>query len=147
MPDNEPTAANDFQIGGTHYASAFQHWDLAILCGNYYLESRVSAYVTRWRNKEGLKDLEKAAHFLVKLMEAADKDVVWPPQGLDDIGDDVFHNYATANKLDSEQAAIIQAVHTWANVTELERLQVRLANYMRKAAAEGFEAGPGYVGQ
>lgn len=68
-------SANDRQVDGSHYRDAtgvcphcrgeIQHWDLY---GNQpYLVGQVSKYVTR--NKNGLQDLEKAGHFLQKLVE------------------------------------------------------------------------------
>lgn len=34
-----------------------------------YMEAQIIKYVTRWRKKNGMQDLEKAKHFLEKLME------------------------------------------------------------------------------
>jgi hypothetical protein len=63
-------AANARQVGGKHYKSmAIEHWDYVI--ANYipYMEAQVIKYVSRWRSKNGLEDLRKAAHFLQKLTE------------------------------------------------------------------------------
>lgn len=68
-------AANDRQVGGNHYRDAvgkcphcggvIEHWDLY---ANFpYLVGQITKYVTRVKN--GLQDLEKAAHFLQKLAE------------------------------------------------------------------------------
>lgn len=60
----------DKQVGGNHYK------DLAIQPVEYifknnigYIEGCVIKYVTRWQNKGGLQDLEKAKHFLELLIE------------------------------------------------------------------------------
>lgn len=68
-------AANDRQVGGDHYTVAtgkcphcggvLQHWDL--YAEQPYLVGQVSKYVTR--SKNGFEDLEKALHFLQKLIE------------------------------------------------------------------------------
>lgn len=64
-------SANETQVGGQHYQTTYQHWDWCIeALNNRYLEGQVTKYVARWRKKNGLQDLEKAAHFLQKLNEA-----------------------------------------------------------------------------
>ena len=61
--------ANDKQVGGLHYRSRIQHWDYVLANDIPYLEAQIIKYVTRHRKKNGLQDLEKAQHFLDKLME------------------------------------------------------------------------------
>ena len=62
-------AANERQIGGDHYRSEYQHWDFVENNGLGYLEGCATKYATRWRNKHGRQDLEKAKHYVDKLME------------------------------------------------------------------------------
>ena len=65
-------AANDRQVGGAHYAAKMQHWDLCVRAfGNRYLEGNVTKYLSRWRRKNGMQDLEKALHYMEKLHEEA----------------------------------------------------------------------------
>lgn len=62
--------ANDTQIGGTHYASQYQHWDfVGLSLGSGYFKGVITKYITRWRKKNGMEDLQKARHFLVKMIE------------------------------------------------------------------------------
>ena len=63
--------ANARQVAGTHYASAdgVQHWDLIDTYRVGYLEGCASKYVTRWRRKNGVQDLQKAEHYLQKLYQ------------------------------------------------------------------------------
>src|SRR5262245_5247196 len=61
--------ANKRQIGGTHYKTAYNHWDLVIVTGMGYLAGCSTKYVSRWRKAKGIQDLEKAEHYLQKLME------------------------------------------------------------------------------
>lgn len=64
------TEANSRQVGGSHYGgTSQQHWDLVINTRMGYFEGQVSKYVMRWRKKNGVQDLQKAAHFLQKLTE------------------------------------------------------------------------------
>ena len=70
----------DKQISGSHYK------ELPIQPVEYihankipFIEGSVIKYVTRWRNKGGLADLEKAKHFLDLLIELEQKDKVPAP--------------------------------------------------------------------
>ncbi len=62
--------ALDVQVSGNHYK------DLAIQPVEYihandigYFEGNVIKYVSRWRNKNGIIDLEKAKHYIELLIE------------------------------------------------------------------------------
>lgn len=63
-------SALDKQVGGSHYK------DLAIQPVEFihknkipFIEGCVIKYVSRWRDKGGVADLEKAKHFLELLIE------------------------------------------------------------------------------
>ena len=61
---------NDIQIAGSHYKDkAIQPWDYIVQNDIPYLEGNVIKYVSRWRDKGGVADLEKARHYLDKLIE------------------------------------------------------------------------------
>src|SRR4051794_15026671 len=64
-----PVPANDRQVGGEHYKSPIQHWDFVEANGIPYMEAQIIKYVMRHAKKGGRKDLEKAQHFLEKLIE------------------------------------------------------------------------------
>lgn len=62
-----PTAV---QVGGTHYKSLkIQPIEYIHANGIPFAEGSVIKYVTRWRDKGGIKDLEKARHFIDLLIE------------------------------------------------------------------------------
>lgn len=62
--------ANNSQVGGTHYKSkGIQPWDFIAANELGYFEGNVVKYVSRWRDKGGVDDLRKAAHYLQKLIE------------------------------------------------------------------------------
>jgi len=63
------TRHSDTQIGGTHYLSSIQAWDYILANELGYLEGNIIKYVTRHRKKNGVQDLEKALHYLQKLIE------------------------------------------------------------------------------
>lgn len=53
------------QVGGEHYKSlAIQPIEYAHANGLGFAEGSVIKYVTRWCNKNGIKDLEKVRHFI-----------------------------------------------------------------------------------
>jgi Protein of unknwon function (DUF3310) len=58
------------QVAGTHYT------DMAIQPAEYiyhndigYFEGNVIKYVSRWREKGGIEDLEKAKHYIEMLID------------------------------------------------------------------------------
>lgn len=62
--------ANESQVGGGHYkAKAIQPWDYITSNNLGYLEGNIVKYVSRWKDKGGIQDLEKARHYLYKLIE------------------------------------------------------------------------------
>lgn len=61
--------ANDYQIGGKHYKTGYEHWDLCLTIPYSYLEGYATKYVTRARKKNGIEDLKKALHCVNKLQE------------------------------------------------------------------------------
>ena len=65
-------SANDQQVGGTHYhtGKAEQHWDrIYKLYGRGYFVGCATKYIERYQDKNGRQDLEKAIHFIQKLIE------------------------------------------------------------------------------
>lgn len=65
-----PTSdANERQIGGSHYAGGYQHWDFVREMGLDYLQGCATKYVARWRKKNGVEDLYKALHYTEKRAE------------------------------------------------------------------------------
>ena len=67
-------SALDSQVGGSHYK------DMAIQPAEFlhankipYLEGCAIKYLCRWRNKNGLQDLEKAKHFIELLIQLETK--------------------------------------------------------------------------
>lgn len=72
-------SATDTQVGGNHYK------DLSIQPVEYihansigYFEGNVIKYVTRWKSKGGVSDLEKAKHYIELLIELESKELNQP---------------------------------------------------------------------
>jgi hypothetical protein len=67
------TAALTTQVGGSHYKDmAIQPVEYIHKNGIGYFEGCVIKYVSRWRKKNGVEDLEKARHFLDLLISFED---------------------------------------------------------------------------
>ena len=61
---------SDTQVGGGHYKSmAIQPAEYCHKNALGYMESRAITYLSRWRNKNGVEDLEKARHCIDLLLE------------------------------------------------------------------------------
>ena len=67
----------EHQVGGTHYK------DMPIQPVEYihanamgYLEGNVVKYISRWRKKNGMADLEKARHYIDLLIQLESRRVV-----------------------------------------------------------------------
>lgn len=67
--------ANEKQVGGKHYQSEYQHWDFIFDTKLNYFSACATKYIARWRNKDGLKDLKKAKHFIEKIKELGVVDI------------------------------------------------------------------------
>lgn len=69
-PNDDQLSANDKQVGGDHYKKkAIEPWDYIAANGLGFFEGSIVKYVSRWQDKGGIKDLEKARHFIDKLIE------------------------------------------------------------------------------
>lgn len=64
------TSALDIQISGDHYKNLkIQPVEYIHANDIPFIEGSVIKYVTRWKAKGGIKDLEKAKHFIDLLIE------------------------------------------------------------------------------
>jgi len=68
---------NAIQYGGTHYKDVkYQPWDVILDWKLGFLDGTALKYISRWRKKNGIEDLQKAIHFLEKLVEEETKNDV-----------------------------------------------------------------------
>lgn len=64
------SSANEIQHGGDHYrGNEYQHWDWVCDTGLPYVLGCATKYVSRWKQKGGVLDLQKAAHYVQKAKE------------------------------------------------------------------------------
>lgn len=106
--------ANKMQVGGTHYKTDYEHWDWVIEnseLGAVYLVGVATKYVARWRKKGGVEDLDKALHYVNKLIESAKRGKVsWRrPRGgvYAEVAADT-QKFANANGLSDQEADFCQ---------------------------------------
>lgn len=133
--------ANDRQVGGAHYQSGLQHWDLVEAHGVGYLEGCASKYVTRWRKKGGLQDLEKAQHYVEKLIEYAEQH---GRRCRGFVPDATMATFAHENQLTIAETAIVKALFSWVTVEELRAAQTTLQGLVegaRNAASKPWGRG------
>lgn len=65
----------DQQVGGGHYKDmTIQPVEFIHANGIGYMEGNVIKYVTRWRKKNGIADLEKARHYIDLLIQPEKRD-------------------------------------------------------------------------
>jgi hypothetical protein len=131
---NEGTSANDRQVGGSHYAGKVQHWDLIELHGVGYLEGCATKYIQRWRLKNGVQDLNKAAHYVDKLLElhlAGRRE----PRG--SVPVHVVQQFCQDHKLDQNESAAVDALCRWHHVGDLVGAQQNIALLLRGAEQQG----------
>ncbi len=123
---------NKRQVGGDHYQSSYQHWDLIAEHGVGYLEGCATKYASRWRKKNGVQDLEKAVHYVDKMLElcrAGD----YTSSGF--VSNDHLQHFFVANDIaDVDEMRVIQFVCQWDGyVPKLERAKKHLKNLLKKA--------------
>ena len=76
---SQSTHPNQIQIGGSHYTKAIiQPWEYmeAIMTPKEFegfLRGNVIKYISRYPKKAGLQDLQKAQHYLAKLISIKSK--------------------------------------------------------------------------
>jgi 3-dehydroquinate dehydratase len=77
--DDYNTARKVVQIGGNHYVKAIQPWDamqswMTSMEFKGFLRGNVIKYVARYKEKNGVEDLEKAMHYLDKLIQEEERE-------------------------------------------------------------------------
>jgi|TARA_R110000803_G_scaffold194674_2_gene257806 hypothetical protein len=69
----EPDSALNNQIGGAHYQmGGIQPIEYIHANDLSFIEGSVVKYISRWRNKGGIQDLEKIKHYVDLLIELED---------------------------------------------------------------------------
>tara|TARA_R110000772_G_scaffold257246_1_gene373976 strand:+ start:265 stop:870 length:606 start_codon:yes stop_codon:yes gene_type:complete len=108
--------ANERQVGGSHYSSELQHWDVIEDNGIGYLEAAATKYVTRAFKKNGAEDVEKAIHYTEKLLEKFQAGTRLP-RGEVDL--DTIEQFCAINKMSKLQHDCIYELFTWSQEQDL----------------------------
>ena len=76
-------SALDKQEGGSHYKDmAIQPVEFIVANNIPFREANVIKYVSRWQDKGGLEDLQKARHYLDMIIEDVEPETEKFPEGL-----------------------------------------------------------------
>lgn len=111
-------SANDIQVGGDHYAGKFQHWDMVTAYGNPYLEGAATKYISRWRKKNGLQDLRKAEHFILKLREEATAGRIQPNTKIPVVANAIA--FCEAHSLGTYEAIAVVLIMEWRTLSHID---------------------------
>lgn len=121
--------ANKIQVGGAHYQSDLQHWDLIELHGIGYLEGCATKYVTRWRKKNGVQDLQKAEHYATKLRELF-REGYRVPRGI--VPKQTLEMFQHANELTDIEHAIVETLCRWEDADDLDDAITMIQHLIRE---------------
>lgn len=121
--------ANETQVGGAHYRTPFQHWDLVVELKLDYFTGQITKYVTRHRKKGARTDLEKALHFASKLRELSSLDLVKPQHLFPTV--DTMDRYFAANDLPPDDCSVIGAACRWSGTKDLAWLCIAIKNLIQ----------------
>lgn len=110
---------NTKQVGGNHYKQgALNHWDYATANGMSYLAGCATKYVCRWRYKAGRADLEKARHFVEKMLQLhLDGVLLAPEYGSIAVSPSVL---AAEMALEEKEVHCLQLLTRWEDSYDLE---------------------------
>lgn len=64
--------ADNKQVGGSHYHIPISPLEIIEANNLYFFEGSVLKYLLRYRKKNGVQDLQKAIHYLEKMIEIHD---------------------------------------------------------------------------
>jgi hypothetical protein len=123
--------ANEHQVGGKHYKTEYEHWDLVLCIPMGYLEGNTTKYVSRARKKGGLQDYRKAMHYLDKLIECYPGmlRLARQPGAAKEV-----HRFALANGLTLTEEEYIVALCTYHTKAELTAAKMLLEDIINEAS-------------
>lgn len=117
MDNTEP---NQVQVGGNHYQSFVQHWDFVANNSIPYHEGNATRYLSRWRKKNGVQDLEKALHYVDKIISLFDEGVRLPARaGRDESFKNEVYRFAYAYGMTRPEAHCCYLICGWRGVEDL----------------------------
>lgn len=130
--------ANNTQVGGSHYASDYQHWDLVWDTGMGYFPAQITKNISRHAKKNGLQDVQKAIHFAQKYHELMGDALVIKPVRTDALVRRYQENNPHIGDEEMRVIRIVAGTHDAASVRQAIHLM---------AAIAGQYPSPSYVNQ
>jgi hypothetical protein len=121
--------ANETQVGGRHYKTEYEHWDLVLIIPMGYLEGNTTKYVSRARKKGGLQDYRKAMHYLDKLIECYPDMLRLSRRPNADLE---VHKFALANDLTLVEEKYIVTLCTYHTKAELTAAKMLLEDIINE---------------
>lgn len=137
--------ANNKQVAGTHYnagEAGIQHWDLVHANDLCYLVGCATKYLTRFRKKSGLQDLQKALHYTEKLVEVNAK---MHARSWEDVDQYTLEKFFADNGIVGIEREPIRLLINWSTLADLKVAKVWIETLI--AEYDGSEPTPGYVKQ
>lgn len=100
---------NDYQVGGDHYKSTYQHWDFVADTGMDYWQAAASKYVARCFKKNGAVDLQKAAQYMRKRHELA---AAGMPEavGMTEYNTERLNEFCSVNNIEPERRLALELI-------------------------------------
>lgn len=136
------STANSKQVAGSHYkTTGIQHWDLVVQNEVPYLEGCATKYLTRFRKKNGLQDLEKSLHYTEKLIEVN----INVKRNWDTVDAAVLGTFLADNSVVGPEREPIRLLLNWRSANDLKVAKVWIETMI--AEYDGSAPGPGYVNQ
>lgn len=120
--------ANERQVGGDHYKNGkLEHWDLIERYGVGYLEGCATKYISRHHSKAGRQDVQKADHYVQKLLELYDEGVRLP-RGV--VPHKVIDEFAQAQGLGATERGALHMLLHWSERCHLEAAKKDIADLL-----------------
>lgn len=136
-------SANSKQVAGNHYkTSGIAHWDMIDDNDVGYLAGNATKYLTRFRRKNGLQDLEKALHYVEKMIEKYSR---FGGRASGDVLLVELETFFADNGITGCEREPIRLILNWREVADLRTAKTWIGSLV--AEFDGSGAGHGYVNQ
>jgi hypothetical protein len=124
------THANSRQVGGNHYSAPVQHWDIAAVYLLGHFEGNITKYISRHAKKNKAQDVEKALHYLEKLIELFVHGQIQPVHldypnlpGRNANGVNPVQQWCTDMELPNDETMIVNKMCLWRTHVDLVRVR------------------------
>lgn len=137
------TSANERQVGGEHYKSStgYQHWDWVTDLNLNYLVGNATKYISRWRKKNGLQDLDKAMHYVDKLIERVEAGLI--PCDIRRSYMNETERFINDNRLGETEGQLMMMLVSWTSTSHLHEAKNLLGEFIAQVRKDQDEAEKG----